>query len=201
MSQRLAVLVMLLASFGRADEDAKAFYRRATAAFALHHYSDAASAYEKAFELTGDPAVLYNAAQSHRLAGNKERALDLYRSVIKLYGGKLPNQREIHEHIRRLEIAIEAERRATNSPPVVPGPTTPPPVAEPPAAQPAPSLVVEKPPEKPTPEKPPVTKRRWFWPVVGTGIAVVVAGVTVGIVLGTSKTVSPQASFGVDRGN
>ena len=53
---------------------------KATAAFAFNRYAVAAENYEKAFELKPDPAVLYNAAQAHRLAGNKERALDLYQS-------------------------------------------------------------------------------------------------------------------------
>jgi hypothetical protein len=42
--------------------------------------------FEKAFELKSDPALLYNAAQSHRLAGNKERALALYQNHLRVYG-------------------------------------------------------------------------------------------------------------------
>ena len=53
---------------------------------ARDHLNRAADNYEKAFALKPDPAVLYNAAQAHRLAGNKQRALDLYQSYLRMYG-------------------------------------------------------------------------------------------------------------------
>jgi len=204
-SKVIALVGMLASARAFADEDAKSLFERGTALFALHKFGAAAEAFEKAFEIRADPAILYNAAQAHRLAGNKSRSLDLYQSLLRLYGVQLANRAEVVEHIRQLTIAIEAERRATNSPPVTPQPrpieppTNVPPTAanpNPPAPAPAatPVLVASS-------EKPPVTKRRWFWPVMGVGIAVVIAGVTVGVVLGTSKTVPPSPTFGVDHGN
>jgi hypothetical protein len=71
---------------------------------------------------------------------------------------------------------------------------TPPAPVEP---TPAPALVETR----PTEERPPLTKRRWFWGVVAGGAALVIAGVTVGIVVGASKTVPPTPSFGSVRGN
>ncbi len=197
-------LLLLLPLAARAEDDAKTVFDRGTALFALHHFSDAAAAYEKAFELRPDPAILYNAAQAHRLSGNKTRALDLYQSLLKLYGTRVANRAEIIDHIKHLQIALDADRRATNSPPMTPQPrpldtgTRPPPpqVDAPPPTQtePAPTTLTEAPVE-------PVTKRKWFWPVIGTTLAVVVAGVTVGVVIGTSKTVDPSPGFGNVRGN
>jgi hypothetical protein len=71
-----AALVLLLASAGAAAagkgkgkaEQIRDYLDRATAAFALNHFADAADNYEKAFALKPDAAVLYNAAQAHRLA-------------------------------------------------------------------------------------------------------------------------------------
>src|SRR6185312_16914961 len=69
------------AEAGGSDADeARAYHEKAKAAFALSHYAQAAEFFEKAFELKADPALLYNAAQSHRLAGNKQRALTLYQN-------------------------------------------------------------------------------------------------------------------------
>lgn len=207
MIARLLVITALLSFAARADEDAKAVFERATALFALHNFSEAAAAYEKAFQLRPDPAILYNAAQSHRLAGHKTRALDLYQSLLKLYGPKLANRAEVLDHVRHLKIAIDAEQRATTSPPTTPQPRpldntpskplviSPPAETTPPPAQ--TTTMISASPADTTP----VTQRKWFWPVIGSAIAVVVAGVTVGVVLGTSKTVDPSPTFGTVQGN
>src|SRR5687767_9372424 len=61
----------------RRSEEARAKYEQATGAYALGKYEEAASLYEQAFELKVDQALLYNAAQAHRLAGNTKRAVEL----------------------------------------------------------------------------------------------------------------------------
>ena len=50
------------------------------------------------------------------------------------------------------------------------------------------------------PPKKPLIKRPWFWAAVGGG-ALVVAGVIVGIAVGTRGHASPPASFGTINGN
>jgi tetratricopeptide (TPR) repeat protein len=67
-------------------EEARAALDRATTAAALAHYDVAAENFERAFELRPDPQVLYKAAEAHDLAGNKPRALALYRSFLRIYG-------------------------------------------------------------------------------------------------------------------
>ena len=81
----------------------------------LAHYAEAAESYEKAFALKPDAAVLYNAAQAHRLGGNKERALELYQSYLCLYGGD--RRAEVEGHIESLKQAIEKDRAVATSPP------------------------------------------------------------------------------------
>jgi tetratricopeptide (TPR) repeat protein len=112
----LCVLLLALAAPARADEDAKAIFDRGTALFALHHFAEAAAAYEKAFELRPDPAILYNAAQAHRLAGNRTRALHLYQSLLRVYGNRIANRAEVAAHIRQLEEAASDERAAAPPP-------------------------------------------------------------------------------------
>ena len=108
----VAVVLASLCVAGRAEagkaqekaEEARDFLDRAAGAFALNHYAEAAENYEKAFALKPDPAVLYNAAQAHRLAGNKQRALDLYQSYLRMYGSD--KRAEIERHIESLKQAI-----------------------------------------------------------------------------------------------
>ena len=105
------VVAGLLASLwlaGRAEagkaEEARDYLDRAAGAFALNHFVEAADNYEKAFALKPDPAVLYNAAQAHRLAGNKQRALDLYQSYLRMYG--TDKRAEVEKHVENLKQAI-----------------------------------------------------------------------------------------------
>jgi hypothetical protein len=145
---RLLVLLLSTVALGgqaRADnvEEARAYVNKATAAYALNHYAVAAENFEKAFELKPDPALLYNAAQAYRLAGNKERALELYESYVRVYTGKKEMRPDIEGHIKQLKEAIERDRAAATSPPTTtmpvggaPGEGREPPVTSPPPVSP-----------------------------------------------------------------
>ena len=82
--------------------DARKHYDRATAAFGLGKYAEAAAEYEAAFRLRPDPALLYNCAQSYRLAGDRPRAIELYRNYLRLYGDA-PNAEDARKHLGNLE--------------------------------------------------------------------------------------------------
>src|SRR5678816_452649 len=102
--------MLLCTGEGRADvEQSKAHFKKATSAFALGHMDDAAVEFEKAYEAEPDPALLYNAAQAHRMAGHKDRALMLYQNYLKLYGKEIPNKEEVKRHIADLKRAIAEE--------------------------------------------------------------------------------------------
>jgi tetratricopeptide (TPR) repeat protein len=114
----VATMAPLPAHAGNVEE-ARAFVEKATAAYALNHYTVAGENFEKAFELKPDPALLYNAAQSYRLGGNKERALQLYESYLRVYGPKNKDKRpEIEGRIKQLREAIDHDRAVATSPPV-----------------------------------------------------------------------------------
>jgi len=150
---------------------------KATAAFALNRYAVAADNYEKAFELKPDPAVLYNAAQAYRLAGNKERALELYQSYLRMYGAE--KRAEVEKHIENLKQAIEKDHAVATSPPTTPAPVgtthdAPTPAPEPAVPAPKPEtpaaaahIQVESPPPPVTPP-PPVSKPPESPPVLVT---------------------------------
>src|SRR5688572_9812303 len=122
--RRLTTVVVLVSltrlSLAGNVEKAKEHYENGIGAYALGRYEDAAQEYEKAFALKPDPALLYNAAQSHRLAGNKTRALLLYTNLLRLFSSRLQNKDEVQRHIAALKEAIESEKRATTQPPIEP---------------------------------------------------------------------------------
>jgi tetratricopeptide (TPR) repeat protein len=179
------VVALLPPQRARADEeDAKAIFDRGAAMFALHRFDEAAALFEKAFSIKPDAAILYNAAKAHRLAGNKARALELYESLLRIYGDRIAHHDEIIEYIRELHEEL------ANAPPPVPHPSakdTPPP---PPITPGADSQLT-----RPAPSRRPVYKRGWFWGVMG-GAAVVVAGAIVaGVVVGTHDSTRQLPDF------
>jgi tetratricopeptide (TPR) repeat protein len=135
-----AVLLMLALPAGRARADEAAVYQqKATAAFALGEYKEAAENFERAFKLHPDPALLYNAAQAHRLGGNKERALTLYENYLRVYGKKNSRAEEVQRHIDDLKAAIGHDKSVATSPPPAAAAVAAEPVKAPPPA-PAPAI-------------------------------------------------------------
>jgi tetratricopeptide (TPR) repeat protein len=208
-SSALTLSLLLLALPAVAVEggaDAREIYEQATAAFGLGHYAAAAEKYEAAFSLRPDPALLYNAAQSYRLAGNKPRALELYRNCLRLYPN-FHNAEDARRQVTNLKAEIEQEQSAKTATAPVPPPVAvaPPPVASLPPAAPAteaaasssPVLLDTPAPAPATEADRPLTSKAWFWGAIG---AVVVGG-TVALLLATRGTSYPAASFGTVNGN
>jgi tetratricopeptide (TPR) repeat protein len=220
MKIRLGTLVLItalasstmIAAPAVADDasDAKAHYQKATAHYAVGEYHDAAMEYEAAYKAKQDPALLYNAAQSHRLANDNQKALLLYKNIVKLY----PTSKyaaESKDRIEKLTQAIATTQSPPNQPALVevgvgtPGAATPPPAPPPagtvqPIGQPAPTATAV--PVAPPPSAPaatvaaapppsgsadtPVYEKWWFW----TAIGVVVVGAVV-IVAASSGSTTP----------
>ena len=145
---------------------------------------------------------------AYRLSKHYEDALNFYQRYLRAEP-KAPNRVEVEGHIAKLTIVVNSEKKAQNAPPQLamqvkpkgaegtaptetkPGETTattpaasPAPVAvqTPPPTETAATTTVTKEPERPTP----ITKKKWFWPVIGVAAAVVVGAVIVGAVVGSS---------------
>src|SRR5450432_3997317 len=125
---------------------AREHYQRGTPGYDLGRYADAIKEFEAAYEIKNDPALLYNLAQSHRLAGNSEQALHVYRTYLR-YVPKVANRAEIEERIKQLDQLVAQKNAAQTAPPTqaIPaneppatGTTAPPPTSAPPP-EPAPS--------------------------------------------------------------
>jgi len=142
---------------GTDADEARAYHEKAKAAFALSHYGQAAEFFEKAFELKSDPALLYNAAQSHRLAGNKQRALTLYQNYLRVYG-RDDRRGQIELRIEELKKSIEKDRTEVPVPPPAgwPPASGPSAGAAKPGATTAPNLRAAEP-AKPLTTSPPAT--------------------------------------------
>jgi tetratricopeptide (TPR) repeat protein len=212
------------------NKDARRIYDEATAAFGLGRYAEAAEKYEAAFSLRPDPALLYNAAQAYRLAGNHKRALELYRNYVRLYPEGM-NAAEARSHVAALKKALDEEAAAAAAPPAVapapprafapaPAAATPPPPMAPPAATAMPPPVETRPAAPLPPAPPPPASdanvamvsrptsqgdeqkplTHQTWFWVAIGAAAVAVGATI-VVLATRGETFPDASFGTARGN
>jgi tetratricopeptide (TPR) repeat protein len=213
------VLLILLASaraMSADTDDVSTAERKATTAFALGRYAEAADNFEKAFELRPDAALLYNAAQAHRLAGNKERALSLYENYLRVYG-KREKREEVETRIAELKQAIEHDRVVATSPPTgtepvgaavavsapppASGPGSAPAVTLPAAPRPdpasAPPMLVNQP-ARAQEDDNSIMRKAWFWAVVGGGVVV---AVVVGVLLATGGAKDPSPSLGKLDGN
>ena len=188
--------------------------------FALGRYGEAAAKYEAAFALRPDPALLYNAAQSHRLGGQqaaRARALPELRPPLsrRCQRGGRPRSRLGAEEGRRGPAAPatgQPRRRRLRAAPAPPdaetrppsfetaAPAAPPPVATtPPSPRTNTSVpLLSRPAPAPAEAKPSLTQQTWFWVAVGAAVAVV--GTTV-ILLASRGETFPEPTFGTARGN
>jgi hypothetical protein len=211
----LAITVGGRASASPASE-ARAFHEKAKSAFALEKYAQAADYFERAFELKADPAILYNAALSHRLAGNKARALALYQNYLRVFG-HVGKWTEVEARVEELKTALAEEQalapprpasaadstgapangdsgraEASTEPPRQVGAAS---VAPLPTSAPAdPPVLVATPSDTGSGEPATATRGTWFWVGVGGAIAVAAGAIALGIVLSQPK--DPTASWG-----
>lgn len=148
-----------------ADERALSLYRAGETAFRAGEYEAALDLFQRAYGLSPRPRLLHNMAVCADRLRQDARAADLYSQYLEREP-QAENREEIEGRVRALRRAIERNEQA---PPVEVTPDVP-------AAVPGPSDV---------------TSEAWFWPVVGGGIALVLAGVVVGVVVGTQPTDEP----------
>ncbi len=80
-----AILALsLLARVAHADGDAEKLYQEGQTAYDAKQYDQAIAAWDKAYALSKLPALVFNLAQAHRLAGHCEKAVDAYKRFLTL---------------------------------------------------------------------------------------------------------------------
>jgi tetratricopeptide (TPR) repeat protein len=191
-------------SGGAGDEAAaRAAYEKGTSAYALGDFAEAAKQYEAAFRLKLDPALLYNAAQAHRRANNRTRAIELYENLLRLFPNA-PNRDVARQHLDELKKAAPPPAAGVAPGAVVPPPaSTPPPtpaagalVPPPiptfaPGSGPAPAVGIEQASGAPGPR--PLWKKPWFW---GAVAGVVVLGVVTAVAVSAGDDPAAMPSWG-----
>lgn len=179
----LAILLTCLTA-GRAaaqdpavKEQARALNDRGTAEYRLGYYDKAANLYEEAYRLLPDPALLYNVGQAYRMAGQRDKALNAYKSYLRTSTPDAPNRDLARKRVEELEAAVAVPARTVNLQP---------------ADMPMGPSLVAVPPAGPANDQP---KRRWWlWGAVG---ALVVGGVATAIVLAGRPLDPASGSAGV----
>ena len=120
----LACLLALAAATGVAAAErkpdkraeARVHYEAGIRKFDLMRYDEAADEFVQAYEIIGEPAILFNIAQSYRLGDRFEKSALFYRSFLRKMP-ELPNRAEIEGRIIEMEERgadqqRQAERRA-----------------------------------------------------------------------------------------
>ncbi len=178
--------------------EAKQRYENGMAHFNLEEWDAAIDEWKSGYRAKPVPQFLYNIAQAYRLSKHYDEALSFYQRYLRAEP-KAPNRLEVEGHITKLTALLAQEKRMQNAPPTMTmavkpkgSEGTPPPdtvvaaspapaVAQVTAPSPAPEMVVTREPEKPTP----ITRKKWFWPVIGVAIGVVAIAVIAGAVVGS----------------
>lgn len=139
--------------------------------------------YTKAFELLGDPAVLFNRAECYRRTGDTENAVDDYRAFLEKVP-KTPSRADIEAKIVALEAPEPPPRdKSVEEPPPPPppkvaeAPAPVPPPAPKPEVKPAPAIVIQRAPTSPGEDAGPAGgSRPWVW----VALSVLVVGAAAG---------------------
>lgn len=117
---------------GRSDDEARALFAAAEIAYSDGRFESALESFQRAYDLSGRPELLYNIGLSAERLRQDERALSAYRSYLE-ERRETPNRASVEARIRILEQAIASHTPAPapeveTSPAPVDQPAPPPPV-------------------------------------------------------------------------
>ncbi len=173
-----------------ADEvKARALFKDGQTAYDVGEFKHALDLYADAYKLKPLPGFLFNIAQCHRQLGDFKMAAFFFSRFIDTSKPEASNvelARELLTDMNRrqdeADRAAAAEREKPKSDAPVATSLEPKPMLEP-------SLPPPPPPPAPVVEEVPLTKKGWFWGVLGGAVVVVAGGVVAGVLLAQPKTV------------
>ena len=95
---------------------AKLHYEDGLRKYDMGKYDEASEEFQRAFELTGEPVILYNVAQSFRLGQKYDKALLFYKSYLRRQP-EAPNRAEVERRIAEMTEMVDRQRAASEAPP------------------------------------------------------------------------------------
>jgi len=101
-------------------QEMKQHYEKATRAYDVQKYAEAIEEYQKAYEIGGDPAMLFNIGQAYRLSDQLPEAVRFYRRYLQR-SPSARNRDDVERKIAELDRTIEERRKAaaaTKPPPL-----------------------------------------------------------------------------------
>lgn len=91
---------------------ARAEWRQANVAYNLGHYDEAAKHFEAAYTLVQDSAFLFNIAQSYRMGGKLDQALDRYRAFLRTSSADAPNRDMAEKLVAEIKRKLDEEKKS-----------------------------------------------------------------------------------------
>ncbi|MBK8261695.1 MAG: hypothetical protein IPK80_10185 [Nannocystis sp.] len=165
-----------------AMSEAQREYQLGTHAYALGNYDQAVLHFERSYELSDRPELLFNIGQSYAqwytLSGDPaqlRKARKLFQNYIKFLDASEGDDAEARADAERRIAEIDAELAAL-------APTPQPQVTPPPVDAPPPAEATKR----------PLHRRGWFWGVVVGGAIVIAAGITAGVLLSRDPPFEPE---------
>ena len=130
----LVCLTVSGALAGTQENLARDQVKQAAAAYNLGHFDEAAEHYEEAYRLVPDPVLLFNIAQSYRLGGKPDKALNAYRAFLRTAGTEASNREVAEKHIAEIKRHQEENKGSPAETVATPStfPATPPLASPPP---------------------------------------------------------------------
>jgi tetratricopeptide (TPR) repeat protein len=129
-----ALLLARVASAGSTPEQRKVgrqHYEAATTHFNLGEFDQAAEEFRQVYKAVPEPSVLYNIAQSFRLAKNAQQALFFYQSYLRSAPPQAPTRLEVERRIKDLQAQLSGNAPAAPPPDM----SVPPDLATPPVTK------------------------------------------------------------------
>jgi tetratricopeptide (TPR) repeat protein len=162
------------------DQEARTLFQAGTMAYSDGRFEEAMRLFEKSYELSRRPSLLFNIASAAERLRMEAEAVAAYEKYLEQVQDA-PNRKFVESRLEVLRRQLE--RQASQEQAAAQGaePTAVPSPAE--AAR-AESTGFEAGTREPV-DSPPITRRWWFWTSVG---AIVVAGVVLGVLLGGSRS-------------
>jgi tetratricopeptide (TPR) repeat protein len=180
----MAMLVIALSGRASADEndDARKRFVSGSRHYDLREYPAVLEDFKESFRLSGDPSLLFNIAQCHRLLEHYEDALASYKRFL-ARSPETPVRPEVERRMAEIQKILEEHKQEPPKPaPPVPAPV----VVDPPPPSPQPPAIVDPTPA-PVVAKKPLYRRWWLWTAV-SGVAAVGLGVGLGVGLSQSSS-------------